>query len=410
MCRTRVRIDERGAGVGGLAIGKKFRHGTHRTATPAETVDRVRPLLASMGITRLANVTGLDVLGIPVVMACRPNSRGLAVAQGKGLTVDAAKASAAMESIESYHAENVVLPMLLRSHDELHRSDGVPDLDRLAATTGVTVDPDRRMLWVSGRDLLTEARIWVPFDLVHLDFTAEQRVMAPAFPVTSTGLASGNHHLEAVSHALTELIERDAAARWHDADPPARDATRLDLDTVDDPDGRRLVEAVIAAGMRLTVHDLTSHFGVSVFRCEIVEDPRRGPQAICSAGGYGCHPDRDIALSRAITEAAQSRLTLIAGSRDDTFRPEYQAARDHDALTARWDQADGGGMRPFLDVPTSVNETFDDDLTMLLHRLREGGAVQVVVVDLTQERFGLPVVRAVVPGLRQRPHDRPANP
>jgi len=52
-----------------------------------------------MGITRVANVTGLDHVGIPVVMACRPNARGLAVSQGKGLTLDAAKASAVMESI-----------------------------------------------------------------------------------------------------------------------------------------------------------------------------------------------------------------------------------------------------------------------------------------------------------------------
>ena len=396
--------------MGGAAVGKGFRHGTHRTVTPADTIDRVRPLLPQFGITRLANVTGLDVLGIPVVMACRPNSRGLAVAQGKGLTLDAAKASAAMESIESYHAENVILPLLLRSHDELRGSDPASDLDRLAATTGVTVDPDRRLLWVPGKDLLTEARTWVPFDLVHLDLTVGQRVVAPAFPVTSTGLASGNHVLEAVSHALTELIERDAAAEWHDLHPLARDGTRVDLDTVDDADCRRLVASVAAAGMRLMVHDLTSRFGIAVFRCEVVEDPRHGIRAICSAGGYGCHPDRAVALSRAITEAAQSRLTLIAGSRDDTFRPDYQAARDHDALAARWDQADGDGARRFTDVPTSVNDTFDEDLTILLHRLREGGVVQVVVVELTQERFGLPVVRVVVPGLRHRSHDRSASP
>ena len=33
--------------------------------------------------------------------------------------------------------------------------------------------------------------------------------------------------------------------------------------------------------------------------------------------GAGCHPSRDIALLRALTEAAQARTTFIAGSRDD---------------------------------------------------------------------------------------------
>ena len=72
---------------------KAYRHGTHRTVDPASTLARVQPYLAHTGITRIANVTGLDRIGVPVVMVCRPNSRSLAVSQGKGLTLDAAKAS-----------------------------------------------------------------------------------------------------------------------------------------------------------------------------------------------------------------------------------------------------------------------------------------------------------------------------
>ncbi|MHC4093368.1 MAG: YcaO-like family protein, partial [Planctomycetota bacterium] len=67
--------------------------GTHRTVSPAETLARLTPLLPQMGITRVANITGLDFIGIPVVMVCRPNSRSIAVAQGKGLELVAAKVS-----------------------------------------------------------------------------------------------------------------------------------------------------------------------------------------------------------------------------------------------------------------------------------------------------------------------------
>src|SRR5947209_7315915 len=88
-------------------VPKGFRAGTHRVISPAETCARVRPLMPVMGITRIANITGLDSIGIPVVMVCRPNSRALAVAQGKGLDLDAAKASGLMESVESYHAERI---------------------------------------------------------------------------------------------------------------------------------------------------------------------------------------------------------------------------------------------------------------------------------------------------------------
>jgi ribosomal protein S12 methylthiotransferase accessory factor YcaO len=89
---------------------KAYRRGTHRTVDPAVTLARVQPYLARMGITRIANVTGLDRIGVPVVMVCRPNSRSLAVAQGKGLTLDAAKASGVMEAIELYHAVNASRP------------------------------------------------------------------------------------------------------------------------------------------------------------------------------------------------------------------------------------------------------------------------------------------------------------
>ena len=75
---------------------KTFRRGTHRLLTPEETLLRVRPFMPVMGITRIANITGLDAIGIPVVMVCRPNARALAVSQGNGLTLAAAQASGLM--------------------------------------------------------------------------------------------------------------------------------------------------------------------------------------------------------------------------------------------------------------------------------------------------------------------------
>ena len=78
-----------------------------------------------MGITRIANVTGLDTIGIPVVMVCRPNSRSVAVSQGKGLTLAAAKASGVMESVEGYHAEHIALPLKYSDYEELRYSHQV---------------------------------------------------------------------------------------------------------------------------------------------------------------------------------------------------------------------------------------------------------------------------------------------
>src|SRR5437868_6533309 len=107
--------DERGR-TGTL---KAFDAGTERTVAPHETLRRVQPLLRSLGITRVADVTGLDRVGLPVVAVMRPNSRSISVSMGKGATPEAAEVSGIMEALEGHHAERVTLPLLLGSHREI---------------------------------------------------------------------------------------------------------------------------------------------------------------------------------------------------------------------------------------------------------------------------------------------------
>ena len=124
-----------------VALGRWLEHpgddlkghvrGTHRQVSPARTLERVRPFLGEMGITRVANITGLDTVGLPVVMVCRPNARSLAVSQGKGLDLDSAKASGVMEAVESWHAEHVVLRLRLASWYELAERAPVADVSAL---------------------------------------------------------------------------------------------------------------------------------------------------------------------------------------------------------------------------------------------------------------------------------------
>ena len=66
---------------------------------------RIQPALPLAGITRVADLTGLDWVGIPVWMAVRPNSYSLTVSQGKGVLSAEARIGAAMESLEAYVAE-----------------------------------------------------------------------------------------------------------------------------------------------------------------------------------------------------------------------------------------------------------------------------------------------------------------
>ena len=206
---------------------KRYRAGTHRLVDRADTLARVRPMLPAMGITRIANITGLDRIGLPVALAFRPNSRNLAVSQGKGLTLDAAKASAVMETIEHFHAESIAAELVGASRDELQRTARTIDTERLPRAAGDLFSPALTMLWIEGWDWLQQAPAWVPYDIVATDYTLPFPPGHGCFQSTSNGLASGNHPLEAISSGICEVVERDGLSLWHLSDAAARDAARI---------------------------------------------------------------------------------------------------------------------------------------------------------------------------------------
>jgi len=88
-----------------LTATKEFVLGTQRAMPPEETLARIRPHFFEVGITRLADITGLDRLGVPIWCSIRPDSSTLAVDSGKGATPVAAATSAAMEALERSVAE-----------------------------------------------------------------------------------------------------------------------------------------------------------------------------------------------------------------------------------------------------------------------------------------------------------------
>ena len=381
---------------------KTYRSGTHRAVAPTETIARVTPFLEAMGITRVADVTGLDRIGIPVVMVVRPNSRSVAVSQGKGLDLDAAKASGLMESVESWHAERITLPVKYAAYADLARDHAMIDLDRLPAIRDGRFHRQRRLLWIEGRDLVGDSPSWLPYEMVHSDYTHPLAPGAGCFHSSTNGLASGNHFLEAACHAVCEVIERDATSVWHHLPPSRRAPTRLDLDSVDDAACRGILERIEAAELDAAVWDTTSDVAVASFYAVITE--KDGAFGHLGAGA-GCHPSREVALLRTLTEAVQTRMTYVTGSRDDLSPEEFTPQGLGEKRAAFQALArDQRPLRDFKDVPTSVAETFEQDLSWLIERLGAVGIEQVVSIDLTRSEIGIPVVRVVIPGL-EAPHD-----
>jgi YcaO-like protein with predicted kinase domain len=143
---------------------------------------------------------------------------------------------------------------------------------------------------------------------------------------------------------------------------------------------------------------MTSNAGVASFCCLVAEE---GDELADPEYGSGCHPSREVALLRALTEAAQSRTTYIAGTRDDYPIDAWELSsrrRRRDRLVGALDAVPPPSAS-FSSVPSFTSPSVAGDLDWLLTRLRAIGIDQVIAVDLSKETLGLPVMRMVVPGL-----------
>lgn len=114
------------------------------------------------------------------------------------------------------------------------------------------------------------------------------------FPITSNGLASGNHLLEATSHAVCEVVERDARTLWGLRSDEEKASTRVDLSTVDDPGCRHVLECYRRAGVDVAVWETTSDVGIASFQCMIDEDGGDAVRPLYTAMGSGTHPAREV--------------------------------------------------------------------------------------------------------------------
>lgn len=374
---------------------------THRVCPPEETFERLRPLRELAGITRLADITHLDCLGIPTYMAVRPlvdhYTENISVYNGKGLTKIQAKVSALMEAVERYGGERHGRPVLLADRSEIEKYGPSVDPASLILPQGQTLEPWERLDWVCGTDLLSGETVFVPAAAVFCPYRPDNGArFIPCFSNTN-GLASGNTLGEALSQALAEVIERDAESMAE----ISGEATTIDLKTFDSPLIQELIEKFEKAGINLLVKETSSEFGAPSFFAASDDPNTENPILLCR--GSGTHLNAEIAVIRAVTETAQSRCTIISGSREDLTEEEDKKNENYHELRRRmayWFEATPP-LKSFRDIRSVQNMNFCDDLETMLRPFKKAPFGRVIAVDLTPPSVGVPVVRVIVPGLEQ---------
>ena len=404
-------------------------NGTSRIKPAHETLNNVMPISKKIGVTRLADITDMDVLRIPNYSAVVPGTEDyIWVYSGKGPTKRHAMASALMESIERYSSlpSGWLGKFVRSSYSELSKTHKVLHPDKIVEPMRFVYHTNMMMDWLPGHDLVSGEEIMVPASIALFRYTPPPPAINPFSYFHTNGLASGNVMEEAVCHALCEVIERDAMSLAdlrasaipfhilrtivHSLNAAAFSVSPILSDRfVDDPSifpdvdieeinfepVKSLVEKFRQAGISLMVKDITSDIGIPTFNASSVEWISHDYGYL--AEGHGTHPDARIALLRAITEVSQTRAANIQGARDDLRKIKYNDKNTDDRRA--WQFLRSTKKIKFSEVPTFFNEDILDDINLILYRLKNVGLNQVIIVDLTNQDIGIPVVRAIVPGL-----------
>jgi ribosomal protein S12 methylthiotransferase accessory factor len=191
------------------------------------------------------------------------------------------------------------------------------------------------------------------------------------------------------------VIERDA---WSicEAGKKAKADLALGDDTVLSSE---LLARFTMNGVEIHLKDLTSDIGVPTFGAASDDIETRDPSLLTM--GMGSHLSPEIAVVRALTEVAQSRLTQIHGAREDTVDAKGRQQLGYDRvkrINRMWFDSSGTernvGSIVALDTPDIY-----DDIQVLLSQLNERGFKKVIAVDLTRKELGIPVVRIIIPGM-----------
>jgi ribosomal protein S12 methylthiotransferase accessory factor len=306
-----------------------------------------------------------------------------------------------MEALELATAEDPPVEAIVASASTLSRDrcehETLPSLLR----HGRGFSRERIRDWYRGYEIGTGRLVLVPADAVRVDGCRDLEAGEADYWQSSDGLAAGNTLEEAVLQALLERIERDATALWTLAGGNELRAKCIDPRSLGSNELDRLVSQVEGARLRLRLFDITSDVGIPCHYCVIgpaLTPPRR---LFDLAAGAGCHLTAPDSAVRAVLEAAQSRLTVIAGLRDDFLPSHYAVTPDL-------------GLLDYLDVdpiaPSPSSEGCDCmSWAGIVSQLEGVGVARLVFVPLAAPASPFAVAKVFAEGLEHPPGARAAR-
>lgn len=237
--------------------------------------------------------------------------------------------------------------------------------DRPATVDGTTEYPDRPAI-IDGKktpaDEKKEEDIFIPVQALFLFCNLDEISIFSG--LGSTGLASGNTLEQAKVSALLEVIERHQAATV-----PFDRSTCFSL-VSNDKEITGLLESYKACGIAIWFQDITPGSGIPCCSCFV-----RG---------------RDGRIHRGTSAKLNAKKAIISAMTET----DYPFPKGPPSREAPVDLTIVG----FENLPDFSTGEYSSDLA-LMEQLLISNNCQPCYVDLTQKDIGIPVVKAVIPGM-----------
>lgn len=321
---------------------------------------------------------------------------------GKGMTEDQAYLSGTFEMFERICSGYYGHVEMIRAFYEEVKNIAM-DVETRIGTVHYDRNIDRfdRKLpidWVWGYSLVKERPILVPASMVY---QTKCKFLGKFHLTTTGGLAAGTTIEDAILQGIMETIEHDAWMIWQ---TNAITTPKVSCKSIKDPNASRILDEIEEKGFRVIIRYYVTDTQVPVFRTWLVNEK---DYVVYASSGFGANLDSGIALKRSITEAKLAWPSIPPGenlyysAKNKTSVLETDASLYSLYHFNKTDILKETKVIDFDDIPNLSTGTICGDIKKSIKLIKRAvSKADIVVVNLENEIFKIPVVRVISPGLQ----------
>ena len=376
-----------------------------------QTTNRAHLLIAASRFARVFELASPDAPGLisfgaqfdPALAAPLHEGCPIVGVSGVGLTLQEAFQGCIGEGIEYLSQLQAETDLLLTGGvDERRGSLGPQALALVSDLSQRRIQPERVLSWCRATRSADGSEAWLPADIC-LRRPPARRDFVPPFPL-SIGSAAGSSRDTAALHGLLELIERDAASLWWRGGqrarsiPPQHPAVAM-------ADGLlQKLRRGAAAPRRTWLLDITTDIGVPSVAAVSCRADGSG-----FAFGLAARPTLEAAVRSATLEMCQGELAdvIVAAKRsergDAALNAQDRIHLQRSAINADQCRLLQPVAEQAAHLPIRATEA-SAIFELIVERLNHSG-IDTFCIDLARERFAVPVIRVIAPGLQLEPSD-----